>query len=64
MRRTMTVTWLQAGVDPLRVSKRLGHASGALTLDVYASVSRDWAGEAVDQVASFKAPVSTSVHKR
>jgi integrase len=55
LRRTITVTWLKAGVAPLLVSKRLGHALVAFTLNVYASVSDDWQLEAIAQVTQFKA---------
>jgi integrase len=50
----MTVLWLQSGVDVKVVSKRLGHSSVMLTLDVYHSVSREWEDDAIERVRSYK----------
>jgi integrase len=54
LRRTMTVLWLQSGIDVKVVSKRLGHSSVVLTLDVYHSVSRDWEDDAIERVRNYK----------
>jgi integrase len=54
LRRTMTVLWLQSGVDVKVVSKRLGHSSVVMTLDVYTSVSREWENDAIERVRSYK----------
>jgi integrase len=54
LRRTMTVLWLQSGIDVKVVSKRLGHSSVVMTLDVYTSVSEAWAEDAVDRVREYK----------
>lgn len=53
LRHTMAVTWIRAGIDPARVSKRLGHADVAFTLNIYAKVSREWMRSAIDQVAAY-----------
>jgi integrase len=54
LRRTMTVLWLQSGVDVKVVSKRLGHSSVVMTLDLYTIISKEWADDAVEQVRQFK----------
>lgn len=53
LRHTMAVTWIKAGVEPVVVSKRLGHRDVAFTLNVYTQVSRDWQQSAVDRVRAF-----------
>ena len=53
LRHTMAVTWIRAGVEPVAVSKRLGHSSVAFTLNVYAKVSREWQQSAMVRVAAF-----------
>jgi integrase len=54
LRRTMTVLWRDSGVDVEVVSKRLGHSSVVMTLDVYSSVSRERADDAVARVREYK----------
>lgn len=58
LRRTMTVTWLRAGVSPRVVSDRLGHKDSAFTLAVYATVSQEWQEESVEHVRAYRRAAS------
>jgi len=42
---------LQQGQSPALVSKRLGHASVAMTMDIYSHILPGWQKEAADQFA-------------
>ncbi len=46
---------LQAGVNPVIVSKRLGHANVSITTDVYAHALPGWQGEAAARFADVMA---------
>ncbi len=51
LRHGMATAWLEAGVNPLLVSERLGHASAAFTLDVYSHVRPKVHAEAAAKAA-------------
>lgn len=53
LRHTHATLALQAGVHPKIVSERLGHASIAITLDVYSHAIPHMQAEAADQIASL-----------
>ena len=53
LRHTYATVALRAGVHPAVVSERLGHASVAITLDVYSHVVPGMRREAADEVAAL-----------
>jgi integrase len=53
LRHTWATLALGAGVHPKIVSERLGHASIAITLDVYSHVSAGMQHDAADTVAAL-----------
>ncbi len=59
LRHTAATLMLQAGVPTKIVSTRLGHATAALTLDVYSHVTPDMQREAVaaiDEILQVRQP--------
>ena len=53
LRHTATTHWIMAGADIYSVSRRLGHASAAFTLNVYGHLMKGMqrqAAEAVDHL--------------
>lgn len=53
LRHTAASQWIRGGVDLLTVSRRLGHASAAFTMDVYGHLLRGQqrqASEALDHL--------------
>jgi integrase len=57
LRHTYATLALAAGVNPRIVSARLGHATVALTLDVYSHVLPQQDGEAAVRIAELLAPL-------
>jgi integrase len=53
LRHGVATAWLEAGINPLLVSERLGHASAAFTLDVYSHVRPRVHQEAAAKVAEI-----------
>ena len=53
LRHTNATLSLKAGVHPKVVSERLGHASIAITLDLYSHVTPGISREAADAVESM-----------
>ena len=53
LRHGVATAWLEAGMNPLLVSERLGHASAAFTLDVYSHVRPKVHAEAAEAVAGL-----------
>lgn len=54
LRRTMTTTWMRAGINPRIVADRLGHQSVAVTLNTYAVVDQDWQSESMARIAEYR----------
>jgi len=55
LRHTAASMWIQAGVDLLIVSRRLGHGSASFTMDVYGHLlpgHQRTAAEALDHLMS------------
>lgn len=53
LRRTAGSLWILAGVEPVVVSRMLGHSSVAFTLDVYVSVLPDQSRDAAMKMAAL-----------
>jgi len=51
LRHGVATAWLEAGINPLLVSERLGHASAAFTLDAYSHVRPKVHAEAAAKAA-------------
>ncbi|MCL5972345.1 MAG: tyrosine-type recombinase/integrase, partial [Firmicutes bacterium] len=51
LRHAMATHWLASGINPKVVSERLGHASVAFTLQVYAHVLPNQQADAAERVA-------------
>jgi integrase len=51
LRHGVATAWLEAGINPLLVSERLGHASAAFTLDAYSHVRPKVHAEAAARAA-------------
>lgn len=49
----MATHWLASGINPKVVSERLGHASVAFTLQVYAHALPNQQAEGAQQVAKY-----------
>lgn len=53
LRHSYAVAALRAGADPKTVQHNLGHASAAMTLDIYAAYTTDAATEAARRLSSY-----------
>ena len=53
LRHSYAVAALRAGADPKTVQHNLGHASAAMTLDIYAAYTTDAAAEAARRISTY-----------
>ncbi|MDQ3646595.1 MAG: site-specific integrase [Actinomycetota bacterium] len=58
LRHTHATVALEAGIHPKIVSERLGHATVALTLDIYSHALQHMQRDAADQIAAIVFPES------